>query len=141
MVLKFKAEKRKIIWITIFLNIRYHKCYITLEFIYVKELILLKLMQVKSALFVTIIFFNPGFNFQDFLRNGCQDMTNFRLHMSDIAITTVKNVDYHCIIYNIRKSNPTNLLENYVFGDCGYIQKNTVTNFSLLKAGVFLRFC
>ena len=86
-------------------------------------------------------FFNPGFNFQDFLRNGCQDMTNFCLHMSNIAITTVKNVDYHCIIYNIRKSNPTNLLENYVFGDCGYIQKNTVTNFSLLKAGAFLRFC
>ena len=86
-------------------------------------------------------FFNPGFNFQDFLRNGCQDMTNFCLHMSNIAITTVKNVDYHCIIYNIRKSNPTNLLENYVFGDCGYIKKKTVINFSLLKAGVFLRFC
>ena len=42
--IKYKVEKLKIICMTIFLKIRYYKCYITLEFIYVEELILLKLM-------------------------------------------------------------------------------------------------
>ena len=38
----------------------------------------------------------------------------------DIAITTVKNVDYHCIIHNISKSEEINLLKNSVLEDCGY---------------------
>ena len=67
-------------------------------------------------------------------------MTNFCLHISDIAITTVKNADDHCVIYNIRKYNPINLLENYVFRDGGYIQKDIVFDFSLLKAGFFYNF-
>ena len=44
-------------------------------------------------------FCNHGFNFQDFVHNGCHGLTNFCLHISDIAITTVKNVEYLGIIY------------------------------------------
>ena len=43
------------------------------------------------------------------------------LNISDIAIITVKNVDYRCIIHNISKSEAVNLLENSVLEDCGYI--------------------
>ena len=43
------------------------------------------------------------------------------LDISDIAIITVKNVDYRCIIHNISKSEAVNLLENSVLEDCGYI--------------------
>ena len=53
-------------------------------------------------------FCNHGFNFQYFVCNGCYGLTHFCLHISDIATAAVKNVDYHCIIYKVRKSNPIN---------------------------------
>ena len=40
--------------------------------------------------------------------------------MSNIAIITVKNVDYCCIIRNIRKSEAINLVRNSVLEDHGY---------------------
>ena len=43
------------------------------------------------------------------------------VNINDIAITTVKNVDYHCIIRSITKYEPINLLKNSVLEDCGYI--------------------
>ena len=43
------------------------------------------------------------------------------LNISDIAIITVKNGDYRCIIHSITKSEAINLLENYVLEDRGYI--------------------
>ena len=43
------------------------------------------------------------------------------VNISDIAIITVKNVDYLCIIYNISKSKAINLSENSVLKNCGYI--------------------
>ena len=39
--------------------------------------------------------------------------------ISDIAIITVKNVDYHCIIHAISKSEAINLLKNSVFENRG----------------------
>ena len=41
----------------------------------------------------------------------------------DLAIITIKNVDYCCIIHNISKSEAINLLENFAIENCGYIQK------------------
>ena len=41
--------------------------------------------------------------------------------VSDIAIITVKNVDYRCIIHTISKSEAHNLLKNSVLEDRGYI--------------------
>ena len=41
--------------------------------------------------------------------------------VSDIAIITIKNVGYRCIIHNIIKSDAINLLENSVLADRGYI--------------------
>ena len=61
----------------------------------------------------------------------------------DIAIVTVQNVDYCCIIHNISKSETINLLKNSVLEDNGYIyiyKKNTVLNFNLFKAVFFIFF-
>ena len=41
--------------------------------------------------------------------------------ISDITIITIENVDYHCIIHNISKSEAINLLESSVPEDRGYI--------------------
>ena len=49
------------------------------------------------------------------------NVTIMCLNINDIAIITVRNVDYCCITYNIRKSETINLLDNPVFEDRGYI--------------------
>ena len=67
-------------------------------------------------------FFNHRFKFQDFIFNGCHDLTQLSLHTRDIAIITVKNGDYCCIIYNISKSETNNLLENSVLEDRRYMK-------------------
>ena len=82
-----------------------------------KELIL----DVKNAWFVTIVFFNHGFKFQDSVCNGCHDLRMLSLTISDIAMITVKDVDYCCIIHNISISEAINLLENSVVENRGYI--------------------
>ena len=43
------------------------------------------------------------------------------VNITDIAIITVKNVDYRCIIHNISKSEGINLLKNSVLEDHEYI--------------------
>ena len=59
-------------------------------------------------------FFNHGFKFQDSVCNGCHDLTMLSVYIRDIAIITVSNVDYCCIIHNTSKSEAINLLESSV---------------------------
>ena len=66
-------------------------------------------------------FFNHGFKFQDSLCNGCNDVINLSVNISDIAIIIIKNVGYCCIIHNISKSEAINLLTTFVLEDHGYI--------------------
>ena len=65
--------------------------------------------------------FNHGLEFQDYVCNGCHDLTMLCHNISDIAIITVKNVDHCGIIHDINKSEAINLLENYVLEDRGYV--------------------
>ena len=66
-------------------------------------------------------FFSHRFKFQDYVCNGCYDLAMLSVNRSDVAIITVKNVDYCCIIYNISKSGAINLLKNSVLENRGYI--------------------
>ena len=75
--------------------------------------------------------FNHGFKFQDYVCNGCHHLTILSVNISDIAINTVKNVDYRCIIYNISKFDAINWLKNSVLENRGYIQRNIALNSSL----------
>ena len=56
-------------------------------------------------------FFNHGFIFQGYEYNGCHDLIMVSVNISDIAIITVKNVGYPCIIHKINKSEVVNLLK------------------------------
>ena len=58
-------------------------------------------------------YFNHGFRFQDFARNGCHVFKRLSANIRDIAIITIKNVDSWCIICN-SKTEAINLLENSV---------------------------
>ena len=66
-------------------------------------------------------FFNPGFRFRDYVYNGYRDLTILSVNISDIAIITVKDVDYCCIIHKISKSSAINLLKISVLENRGYV--------------------
>ena len=66
---------------------------------------------------LSLVFINHGFEFQYSICNGCHDLSMLCLNISDIAITTLKNFDYRCIIHNISKSEAIDLLENSVLED------------------------
>ena len=87
----------------------------------------------KECMICLYWFFNHGFEFQDYVYNGCHDLTMLCLNISDITILTVKNVDYSCIIHNISKSESANLSKNFVLEDRVYILK------ILPKISVYLR--
>ena len=44
-----------------------------------------------------------------------------RLNINNIAIVTIKNVDYRCITHNISKSEAIHLLNSSALEDRGYI--------------------
>ena len=62
----------------------------------------------KECMICNYWFFDHGFKFQYSLCNGCHHLTILCLNISYIAIITVKNVDYCCIIHYIRKSGVIN---------------------------------
>ena len=66
-------------------------------------------------------FLNHGFEFQDSVCNGCHDLTMLSVNISDIAVITIKNVDYRCTIHNISKSEEINLLKNSMLENREYI--------------------
>ena len=45
-----------------------------------------------------LFFFNHEFNFQDSICNGCHDLIILSVSVSNIAIITILNVDFCCII-------------------------------------------
>ena len=70
---------------------------------------------------LSLLLFNHWFEFQDSICNGFYDLTMLCLKISDIAIITVKGVDYCCMIYNIIKPEEIHLLENSLLDEPGYI--------------------
>ena len=75
----------------------------------------------KECMICHYWFFNHGFKFQDYVCNGCHDLSMLTVNISDVAIITVKNVDYCCIIHKISKSEAIDLLKNSVHEDRGYL--------------------
>ena len=97
-----------------------------------KGIVLAKGNNSKECMICHYWFFNHGFKFLDSVCNGCHDLGTLSVHISDIAIITIKNVDYCCNIHNTSKSEAINLLENSLLEDRG----NIVLISSLLKTVV-----
>ena len=85
-------------------------------------------------------FFNHRFKFQDSVCNGCHDLEIWSVNISDIAIITVKNIDYRCIIDSISKSETTNFFRKFCTLRSWIYRKNIVLIFSLLKTDFFFFF-
>ena len=98
-----------------------YKCCITYDRIDLSEGIDVAKSNSKECMIYLYWFFNHGFKFQDCVCNGCHDLTMLFLDLSDIAIITVKNVDYCYIIHDISKSDAIHLLETSVLDARGCI--------------------
>ena len=61
-------------------------------------------------------YFNHGFKFQNFICNGCHDLTMLCLNLSDIAIITVKNIDYR--LFFMKLAN----LKQFIFQKIMYLK-------------------
>ena len=84
-----------------------------IELAFLKEMILIRQSNQKSAIFVTIGYFlNKGFNFQLYVCNECHDLLMMSMNPSDIATLIIKGSDYHCFISGIRKSEAINVMQN-----------------------------
>ena len=59
----------------------------------------------KECLICCYWFFNHRFKFRNSVCYGYQNLTMLGINISDIAIITVKNIDYHCIIHNMQLNN------------------------------------
>ena len=79
-----------------------------------EEIDLAKSNKSKEHVICHYCFFNHEFKFQDYACNACHELTMLCHNISNITIIAVKNVDYHCIIHNISKSEVINLLESAV---------------------------
>ena len=75
----------------------------------------------KECMICHYCFLNHGFEFQDSVCNGCHDLTMLSVNISNVAIITIKNVDYRCIIHNISKSEEINLLKNSMLENREYV--------------------
>ena len=63
-----------------------------------------------------------------------------RLNINNIAIVTIKNVDYRCITHSISKSEAINLLNNSALEGRGYIYTNFFLKFQSIQNSLFLPF-
>ena len=66
----------------------------------------------KESIICHYWLFNYGFEFQNYVYNGCHDLTMLSVNKSDITIIAVKNV-----ANNISKSEAINFLKNSVLED------------------------
>ena len=78
-----------------------------------KELMLIRQTNQKSAIFITIdFFFDKAFKFQRNVCNGCDDVLMISINVNQIAILNIKGAYYYCVINGINKSDAVNLLQN-----------------------------
>ena len=69
----------------------------------------------KECMFSHYWLFDHGFEFQDYVCNGCHDLTMLCLNISNITIITIKIVDYRFIIHNNSKSEVIYSLKKFCF--------------------------
>ena len=87
----------------------YYECYVSIELTFLKEFILIKQVQEKSVIFVTIAFLNSSLKFQPSACNGCHGLLMMSLNLSDIGVLNIKGSDYRSII---SKNEARDLLQN-----------------------------
>ena len=122
---KIVNKQTTIILIKTLLNIRYYKYHKYYKYLYYDRVNIsegidpVKSNKSRECMICHYCLFDHGFKFQDYVCNGCHDLTMSSVKISDTAIISSKNVDYRCIIHN-SKSEAVNLLKNSILENYGY---------------------
>ena len=74
----------------------------------------------KECIICCYWYFDHGFNFQNFVCNVCHNLTMLCFNISNVAIITIKRVDYRCVIHDINSFDAINLSENSKVNDRKY---------------------
>ena len=95
----------------------------------------------KECMISHHLFFNHWFKFQDSICKGSHDFAMLSINIRNIAIITVKNVHYCCIINNISKPEAVDLLKILFLRIVGIYKKDIVLIFSQFYFYFFYFFC
>ena len=90
----------------------YHKCYISIELTFTKELMLITSKSKELNICHYLYFLNKGFKFQPNVCNRYHDLLMMSPNFSDIAILNIKNANYRSIVSVINKIEAINLMQN-----------------------------
>ena len=94
-----------------------YKCYISIEFIVSEGIDVIKTFAWKECdICHHWYFLNYNFKFQLSVCNRFHDLLMVSMNLRDIAILTIKNSDYRCIISLISKNEDIKLHAVYWFG-------------------------
>ena len=88
----------------------YYKCYIPIEYTFLKELMLIKQVNQKSVILSLMVFLKLYFQLN--VCNRCHDLLMLFMNLSDIDILNSKDSDYHCIIALISKNEAISSIQN-----------------------------
>ena len=105
-----------------------------------KEVDLAKSNNSNKCMICHYWFFNHGFKFQHSSCNGCHHSTNLSVNISDIAVITVTDADYGCIIHNISRYEAISLSKKFCSPKLWIYIKNIIPSFRLFKAVFFTFF-
>ena len=72
-----------------------------IELMFLKESILIRQANYKTAIFVSMgVFLNKWFMFQSYVCNRCHDLLMMSVNLIDIFISKIKNAGYRCYYWN-----------------------------------------
>ena len=85
-------------------------------------------------------FKDAGYKSEPYVCDKCHDVLMTAYQLKNIAILSVKGVDYRCILWGFSKNETVNILNNSVLEDKGVLYVNFCANKTLvevIKEGAF----
>ena len=58
-------------------------------------------------------FKDSGYKYEPYVCNGCHDLSVVVYNLKNFIVLNIKVVDYRCYVFNISRSDATNLLNNF----------------------------
>ena len=59
-------------------------------------------------------FKNIGYKYEQYVCNGCHDLSMTVYNLNDFMILNIKGVDFRCFVFNMSKNHAVKLLNNSV---------------------------
>ena len=62
-----------------------------------------------------------GYKYEQYVCNGCHDLSMMVYDLDDFVILKMKDADYRCFVFNMSKNHPNKLLDNSVLDNKGVL--------------------